>query len=60
MSNNHDNRALANDDWRVDVARVLGGLAFVRVCYPTDPRAILVVSVAAICWSWTTIPLHAA
>jgi hypothetical protein len=29
MSNNLDERAFFNDDWRVDLARVLGGLAFV-------------------------------
>jgi hypothetical protein len=28
MSNNYDDRAFFNRDWRVDVARVLGGLAF--------------------------------
>ncbi len=28
MSNNYDDRAFFNNDWRVDVARVLGGLAF--------------------------------
>jgi hypothetical protein len=28
MSNNYDDRAFFNNDWRVDTARVLGGLAF--------------------------------